>query len=114
MKRGFTLIEILAVITLLGLLALIVLPNVLNQKTKKEREIKESEKKILYSDAASYIYEKGTYEILPGNTFCINIQDMINDNMISMDAEDFKTKKIKVTVDENSNFMYSIVNLCEN
>ncbi len=112
-KKGFTLIEVLAVVLLLGLLALVVTPRVLEQKDKQEKKITESEKKILYADASEYVRNNTKYNIKEGNIFCIRVNTLIDENKISMDADDFKGKIIKITVDENTNFNYDIVDECK-
>ncbi|MBP3461127.1 MAG: prepilin-type N-terminal cleavage/methylation domain-containing protein [Bacilli bacterium] len=112
-KKGFTLVEVLAVVLLLGLLALVVTPKVLEQKDKKENEITEAEKKVLYSDAGEYVRNNTKYNIKEGNVFCIKVNTLIEEDAISMDADDFKDQIIKITVDENTNFNYSLTNNCK-
>jgi competence protein ComGC len=111
MKKGFTLIEVLAVITLLGLLALLIMPNVLEQKNKKEKEVDEATKKILYVDAEKYIRDNN-YNILPGNVFCVGVDTLYNGGYLSIDATEYNDKIIKVVVDNNLNYMYSVTNVC--
>ena len=112
-KKAFTLVEVLAVVLLLGLLALVVTPKVLEQKDKKENEITEAEKKVLYSDAGEYVRNNTKYNIKEGNVFCIKVNTLIEEDAISMDADDFKDQIIKITVDENTNFNYSLTNNCK-
>lgn len=111
-NKGFTLVEVLATITLLGLLALLITPKVLEQKEKKEKEINNSEKQVLFSDAGSYVRDNSKYIIKSENVFCISVNKLIEEEYISMDADDFKDNIIKVTVDENENFIYNIDNKC--
>ncbi len=112
MKKGFTLIEVLAVISLLALLALVFTPKILEQQEKKEKEISEASKQILYTDASNYINDNDKYIIKENNTFCIKVKTLIDDNYISMDADQFKDETIKVIVDKNNNFIYSIDKKC--
>ena len=110
-NKGFTLIELLAIIALLSLLMLLVVPNVIEQTRKKEKQLKESEKKILYVDAGNYV-RNNNYNIKEGNVFCVSIGTLINEGATSIDAEDFSEKIIKVSVDTNDNFIYSMVDNC--
>ena len=110
-NRGFTLIELVSVIVLLSLLMLVVLPNVLEQTKKKEKQLSDVEKKVLYSDASNYI-RNNDYTIKEGNIFCINIATLIDEGATSIDATDFRDKIIKVSVDDDTNFMYSMVDNC--
>ena len=112
MKKGFTLIELLAVITLLSLIALLILPNVLEQKEKTEKNLTESEKKVLYTDADKYIRDN-SYDIIPNNVYCISISTLKDSGYASIDTTDFNNQIIRVTIDQNDNFVYSIVNSCE-
>ena len=111
-NRGFTLIELLAVVILLSLLALFTIPKILEHKENKEKQISEAEKQVLYTDAGTYIRENNSEDITPGQVFCVNVDTLIDEDYISMDAEDFKNDTIKVTVDKNNNFIYSIENDC--
>ena len=112
MKKGFTLIELLAVITLLSLIALLVIPNVLEQKEKKEKEITESEKKVLYVDADRYVRENN-YDIVPNNVYCISVGTLKDSGYASIDVKDFETQIVRIIIDQIDNFIYSMVNSCE-
>lgn len=112
MRKGFTLVELLAVVTLLSLIALLVVPNVLEQKEKKEKEVDEATKQVLYVDASNYIRDNN-YDIIPGNTYCIGISNLKNAGYTNVDTSNFDTETIKITIDENDNFIYSIVNECQ-
>lgn len=111
-NKGFTLVEVLAIVSLLGLLALVVGPKVLEQKENKEKELNEAQKQVLFSDAGNYVRDNSKYIIKSGNVFCITVNTLIEEDYISMDAEAFKDNTVKVTVDENENFFYSINNQC--
>ena len=55
MNKAFTLIELLAVITILGLLSLLVVPNITENVGEKQQEIIDVNKKILENAADIYI-----------------------------------------------------------
>lgn len=55
MKRGFTLIEMIAVIGLIGFLALLILPNIVNQLGSKKEEISETTKQLIYAATELYL-----------------------------------------------------------
>lgn len=112
-NKGFTLVEVLAVVLLLGLLTLVLTPLVLEQRDKKLKELNDVEKKVIYSDAGEYVKNHPYYKIKEGNVFCINVSTLIEEDAISMDAEDFKDQIIKVSVDSNNNFVYNIGNKCK-
>jgi hypothetical protein len=89
-----------------------VVPNVLEQKEKKEKDIDEATKKILYTDTSRYI-DDNNYDIIPGNIYCINVSTLINNGYSSVDATDFNNKVVKIAIDTNDNFLYSIVDECQ-
>lgn len=111
-NKGFTLVELLAVIILLSIIALIAVPKVLEQKEKKEKEISEATKKVLYADAETYLKENNEDDITPGQSFCIGVETLINEGYISMDADDLKDETVKLTIDENGNFITSLSSNC--
>ena len=117
-NKGFTLIEITAVVMLLALLLLLVLPKVLEVKENSNEKISNNVKKILYSDAGEYVRTKlndqgnNVYTIKAGNVFCISVNTLINANATSVDVSDFRSSIIRVSVDENNNFNYSMPKTC--
>ena len=50
-RKGFTLVELLAVIAILAILVIIALPNVLNMYKKAQKEMFLTEAKKVYSEA---------------------------------------------------------------
>ena len=61
-NKEFTLVEVIAVTMLLSMLALIIVPLVLNQTKKTKEKLKENEIKILYADANRYVKENNLLE----------------------------------------------------
>ena len=52
------------------------------------------------------------YIIKSGNVFCISVNTLIEEDYVSMSADNLKNNTIKITVDDNENFFYSIDNKC--
>ena len=111
-NKGFTLVEVLAVITLLAIIALLVVPKVLEQKEKKEKELSNAQKQVLFADATTYLKERKYEYIIPGNTFCVKVNTLISEGYNSMKAEDFKNKTVKVVIGDNNNYITSIDDNC--
>ena len=65
-KQGFTLIELMSVIVLLGLIVALVFPNVVDVVQKKQKEISESKLKIIYNGAKNYCIKNDIHIILCG------------------------------------------------
>lgn len=116
-NRGFTLVELLAVIALLGGILALVFPNVLERIQTEEKEILEKKQKLVYTAAYDILYEqKGTYPIRPGKKYCINMGYMAyNDKMpiqdykdILKDDSDVYKNYIMVTIGDDDN-LYKVV-----
>ena len=83
-KKGFTLVELLAVIAILAILVIIALPNVINMYTKAQKEAFLTETKKLYSEAE----KKYISSSISGNTnTIINSED---DSKLDMTGEKLK------------------------
>ena len=92
MKRGFTLVEMIAVILLMALISITVLPSILNQVNNKKEEISEASEKILFSAASNYLNNKTiTYPKLSGNTYCITLKELVQNGELSSPIKDIKS-----------------------
>jgi len=92
MKRGFTLLEMLAVIVVISILSLIILPNITGQLADKKEEISKVSQKIILSAAELYANETGnTYQT-------ITINDLVEAGKLEQPIIDQKTgKEISLT-----------------
>ncbi len=111
-NKGFTLVELLAVIILLSIIALIVVPKVLEQKENQDKKIKESQKELIYASSNIYIKDNNEDDIEPGKVFCITVQSLIDEGYINIDVDHYKEDIVKVFVDDNNNLIASIDNKC--
>ena len=57
-KKGFTLVELLGVIVILGIIALISIPPILNQMASSEQSIDEATLRVVYSAGSLYLDER--------------------------------------------------------
>lgn len=97
-KKAFTLVELLAVVTLIALLSLLVIPNITKNIGNKKGEISKANKKMLESATDMYIENHAinytyTYEA-NGSTYCIPIQSLINENILETPIKDEQGKEI--------------------
>ena len=87
MKKGFTLLEMLAVIVVISILSLIILPNITGQFADKKEEISKVSQKIILSAAELYANETGnTYQT-------ITINDLVEAGKLEQPIIDQKTGK---------------------
>lgn len=114
MKKGFTLVELLAVIILLGLLLILVYPRVLEQIEKKEVEIDEYTSELIFSAADQYMLDDlNTYPNTVGKTYYISVSTLDNENLIPVDVEGVIDKCVQIKIGSNGNNSYELVDECE-
>lgn len=104
-KKGFTLVELLAVIAILSILVIIVLPNVLEMFNRAKKELFLTEAKTVYKEVA----KKYITENMKGNKI-----DKVsnNKNKLSIESNDLKYD-IKLDAKGNvKNFVVSNNNYC--
>lgn len=93
-RRGFTLVEILAVIIVLGFLIALIVPVVNNLLGDSEDVLENEQINMVINATKKYMIENS--ELLPdyGKTICVNIDDLINNGVIDNDVViDPKTKE---------------------
>ena len=98
MKRGFTLVELLGVIVILGIIGLIIVPVVQGTLKTSSENLCEEQKKI-YEKAAKnyvasnpYLYDKNSQE--EGDDFSISLQELINKGFLEDDNNSDKEQKV--------------------
>lgn len=79
-QKGFTLVELLAVIIVIGLLATIALPQILNQFSNKTAELTEDEIKLIEKSAGTYAMENG--KKYKGKLSFISINELVDEEVI--------------------------------
>jgi len=116
-KKGFTLAEIIGVITVLGLIALIAFPPMLNMIKNSESKIDDATKTLIYTASSQYTAKyMNDFPKNLDNVYCITIADLVketylNSNIIS-DNVTLETK-IKVTISDDYKYEYIIDNECQ-
>ena len=111
-KKGFTLIEILGVIVIIGLLLLIVAPNLLNRINPKETEISNLQKEMLEEAAGLYA---DAHKDICSSSCTVTVDTLKSEGYINEKVLDAKDKKrniddvsITVTKDNNGKKTYTI------
>ncbi len=85
-EKGFTLVELLAVIVIIGLLATIALPQVLNQFSNQTAELTENEIALIEQGASNYAMENG--KEYKGKLSFISIEDLVEEEAIDKNLAD--------------------------
>ena len=119
-NKGFTLLELLGVVIILGALSLITFPIILNQIKNAKQGIKDSTKALII-DAAKDYYEDNSnnYDRVEGMTYCIDIETLTDENYLNKNLKDENlnnmdtSEKVKMFY-HNDKFNYDIVDKCIN
>lgn len=103
--RGFTLVELLAIIVLLSLLALIIFPDLIASFEKKESEIDGATKDLIFSSTDQYIEKHmEQYNGETGTTYCIQIADIDTDIGIPVDVSKYYDKGVEFKVGKSNSY----------
>ncbi len=120
-KKGFTLAELLGVIVLLGILATVAFPPLLNQLNKSKEKLSGATLKVLGTAAEQYIDDhSSSYPIKDGKTYCISLETLVNYNYLKspiMDAstgEEISEKDnyIKFKINKFNDYDYELTTNC--
>lgn len=115
-NRGFTFVELLAVITLLAAIMLLVYPTVLEKVQEKDKDILEKKQTLVYTAAYDYLYEnKYIYPVRAGKVYCVNMGYLSSLDKLPVDEyedllkdSDIFKNYIQVKIGDENN-AYSIV-----
>lgn len=119
-KKGFTLVELVAVVVILSLIALIALPVLLNSIRDNKNNISEATTKIIYTATDLYLDTyMTTYPKINGNTYCVSLSTLVDSGDLAPNLYDVNTntavdmtKMVKVDVVEGK-YEYKIVDIHE-
>lgn len=90
MKKGFTLVELLTVVALLGIFALITIPAVANILDKQKERIQKQNVIAITDSLKTYNNE---IEIDDGNTFSVSLAQLKLEGLLEYELKNPKTKK---------------------
>lgn len=118
-KKGFTLAEIIGVVVILGLIALLAFPPMLNMVKQSENKLSDSAKTLIYTASSRYTAKYiNDFPKTKGNIYCITIEDLVKEEFLSTSIQnenlgDFGLQtKIKITINNDSKYDYIIDNNC--
>ncbi len=109
-KKGFTLVELIGVVVILGLIALIAFPALLNQINTSKNEVSESVRELVISSSKSYV-EDDTQ--LAPKKYCITLEELIDggyltEGIVSSERDKLQNKRVMVTY-YNNKYNYELV-----
>lgn len=116
MKKGFTLIEILAVVTIIGLIFVIALPKIINSLNSKKSDIDNTTNNLIISAAKMYVNDHNTkFDKIEGSVYCLPLTTLAKEEYLDSkvknvtdDKDITNIKSVKISYDNT--FHYEIVN----
>ena len=93
-KRGFTLVELLAVLVLISALTLIAVPSIINYINKSKNDISKVTEQLIMSGVDLYVNENSN--LFPkevGNQYCATLKDVVTAKYLSDPIMDSVTNK---------------------
>lgn len=93
-RRGFTLIEMIAVVLIMALLTLIILPTITNQIRSQKENISDASLKLIYEATNLYLSEKQEeFPLKAGATYCTSLETLVNEGKLQRPLKDMTTGK---------------------
>jgi len=116
-NKGYTLIEMVAVILIMGLLTLLVAPTIINQITGQKDEVSQATLSLIYAANEQYLNgHSEMYEMQMDDTYCISLETLVGEGLLKhpiMDATTGKeiplNKKVKTVVNTYREGEYTLV-----
>ena len=119
MKKGFTLVELIGVIIILGLIAILAFPPILNAIRGSQKDISDASKEILYSATNLYVNDNmNDFPRTNGNTFCVTLETLVQGEYLPTSVYDATTgdeiplSSIVEVKYEQDRFSYNLNNEC--
>lgn len=101
-KKGFTLVELIGVVVILGLIALVAFPSLLNQINSSKKQISDSQKELIIAATKNYV-EENKNEYANKNFFVVDVDVLAEKNYIDK-------KLIKSYTDEGNKLLVTALN----
>ena len=93
-KKGFTLIEMIAVVIIVSLLSIIMVPMIINQVSDKKKDVNATTEEIIFQAAQLYMENDiNTYSKTSGNSYFVSLDKIINAGYLSSPIIDYTTGK---------------------
>ncbi len=98
MKKGFTLVELLAVIVIVSLLALLILPNIMNQINSQRVEVDNLTKELISVATEQYMDMKSNdFKYKDKDVYCITLQSLVDSKLLQDPIMDSNNEEIELS-----------------
>jgi len=110
-NKAFTLVELLAVIVILGILMLITFPKILEMINREQDKMSDAKISMLYTATKRYLFDyNNQYPAREGNTFCIRPKELNDENYLAFEADELDTSYVvKVSYFDEEEYQLSYV-----
>lgn len=92
MKKGFTLIEMIAVVGIIAIMSILVMPLVINQLSEKKEDINETTKELIFTAADLYLNENISNKQV-NVKYCVKLEDIISSGYLKGPLKDVNSGK---------------------
>lgn len=115
-KKGFTLVELLAIVILLAAVFALIVPRITELLEKESDEIDDITLDIIYNAADRYLEEylnKNQIESREiGTTYCFKLKTLDEENLIPVDISKFINKRVKIKIGKSKNYV-KLIDKCD-
>ncbi len=118
MKKGFTLVELIAVILLIALIALVAFPPVITMIMNAENELDDANKEIILTQTKSFVDTNiNDFPKINGNVYCVTMNEMASEGFLKSEfidslSEENQNLSVKVDVIDYE-YNYDVVATCD-
>ena len=113
-RNGFTLVELMAVIIIISLIALLTFPNIINQIKKTKKSNNKMIEDVVIEQAKKYVSDNK--EDLLEDEYCLSISTLIDNDYIKEDIVNINNikdnKVVHITLDNNNSYEVVDKNKC--
>ncbi len=110
-NHAFTLVEMLAVIVILGILMIISFPKIIEMVNREQDKIDEAQLELIYSATKSYLFDHSNqYPAREGNSYCIDLHELETGDYLAIEADEFDfSKRVKVSYFSDDEYQLNYV-----
>lgn len=103
-NKGFTLVELLAIVVILAVIMVIVAPNMTKQISKKENTDQTILDEKIYNASRMFAAKYYAADIVSGNGFSFTLQDLEDDGLLDLKGKCSNKMSEKINYNENYDF----------